>query len=868
MLLASQRTAHFAIVIPERADPAELYAAEELQRYVDRMANAWPSIIPDTRPFPPRAILLGPSRHAIGVFPSVAGNSATRPAGDGYVLKTVGNHIIAVGGSPRGTLYAAYDLLERLGVRWWTPDAETVPVRARLEIDTLDVRADPPLMYRATWYRDAMDAAFQARMRLNAGTMGPVYMQPRHGGMVRFAADATGHTYSGLVPADTYFDAHPEYYSEVNGKRLRHMNQLCPTNPVVADIAARTASEWLNATPGCNIVSVTQNDHGNWCTCKTCAAMIEKTGAPSGPALFLANEVARRLEKTHPNALVDTFAYAWTETAPRGIEAHPNVLVRIAPIGNCFGHTIQSCPVNERCHNSVKAWSKIARHLFVWHYVTDFFHYMTPFPNLPPLEDDIHFYLDHRVKGMFMQGNGNSPGGDMAELKTWLIARLLWNPSLKAGAVRAEFLEGYYHAASDAVQDYMALFEKAFARAKSTHLLLYRTLWENDAAYLVRPVLRKARTILQSARRAADGDDAVQARLDRIEAGLNYTDLFYYERPGQRVLRGRSLRCPAGRRRQEMAKQLFATAATQGLTHYGEEYGRYPRLDELRRAWQDGIGCHQVVPLANRYGQAAVVPALGGRVISFGPAKSTCNYLGVSSPKTFGYPCAGGYEEYAERSHQSAGFCERFRVARKSGTSIVLQAKLDAGFDLCRTITLAGGDDKGITSCGRETTGLSIPEAVTTSAAPGRPASSQVSGCHLQISTELANPADRPLSACLRAHLEINLGVPVEQMEAWFLRGRKWERLDTAGKAPGGTWFEDQAPDGWFFRAPASAMGLWQRWEPGQVGAVFLGGIPGEPCVLALDLAHGRDNALLEPGAKQVLVHSFGWTAGAKPPQS
>jgi len=72
----------------------------------------------------------------------------------------------------------------------------------------------------------------------------------------------------------------------------------------------------------------------------------------------------------------------------------------------------------------------------------DFFHYLAPFPNLPPLQADLRFYLDHGVKGIFMQGDGNSPGGDFAELKAWLIARLLWNPKPEMADARWEFPRG------------------------------------------------------------------------------------------------------------------------------------------------------------------------------------------------------------------------------------------------------------------------------------------------------------------------------------------------------------------------------------------------------------------------------------------
>lgn len=821
MLLVSNKAAFFNLVVAADAPPAVRYAAEELQRYVNKISLAHPDIVTDAEPRARREIVVGESARRRQLFPDV---KPAKLAREGYVLRTRDGHLLLLGGSPRGTLYAAHDFLERLGVRWWTPTAETVPSRNHLEIAPLNVQVDPPLIYRATWFRHAMDGDWQARVRLNAGTMTPVHMQPRHGGMERFAADGTSHTYQRLVPTEKYFDQHPEYFSMVDGKRLRHQNQLCPTHPDVASIAADNAGRWLDETPGCRIVSVTQNDWRNWCTCPRCAAMIEHEGAPSGPALHLANEVAKRLEKSHPEALIDTFAYSWTEAAPKHMKARPNVLVRLAPIGNCFGHSIRSCPQNARSRQDFANWAKIAEHLFVWTYVTDFCHYLTPFPNLPPLADDLRFFIEHGVKGVFMQGNGTSLGGDMAELKAYLMARLMWDPTLDAGAIRAEFLQGYYRAAAPAVEEYLAIFERTFAQGgPDEHLHLYRSLWANEANYLQRPVLDRARLALARGQKACDNDPEVLARLDSMVAGLDYTELFYYEHPGKWAVRGDQLHCPNSPRRKELTGRLFRVCRQNRVTHYGEDLGRYTRIEELRRAWLESAGKHPVVRLQAGGSQAMVVPAIGGRVIDFGPAGSKTNFLGRGSQKTFGYPCVGGYEEYSLKNHQSPGFTQAFDVVSTGKSQVTLAATLDTGVVLRRQIRLD-------------------------------PATGE-----MVIASKLRNPHMSPLPACLRAHLEIDLQTPPAELCLWFKYGRRWVRQLVGEGGLGGAWYEDEVPSAWLLWSEARQLGLVQRWSRRQVGAVHLGTVPAEPFAVALDLAHGRGDQALASKAAQSITHRFRW---------
>jgi len=390
-----------------------------------------------------------------------------------------------------------------------------------------------------------------------------------------------------------------------------------------------------------------------------------------------------------------------------------------------------------------------------------------------------------------------------------------------AGAERAEFLAGYYGAAAPAVEEYVSVLEKAFARAdKDHHLLLYRSLWENEAPYLERTVLDRARKALARARKRADDDPAVLERLDRIEAGLNYTELFYHERPGRRHLAGRRCECAASPRRRKLVTHLFRTARRSGITHYAEDYGRYTTMSCLGRAWRDSIGRHATVTLSAGASRAVIVPGLGGRIVCYGPAAGRVNVLGEGSPKTFGYPCCGGYEEYSLSRHPSPGFCEAYEVAEKSASRVVLRAELETGLTLVRSVRL--DPRRG--------------DAVVRSA--------------------LTNRRRGELPGCLRAHLEIDLRTPPGDVLMWWLRGGSWEAMK---QEKSGAWYEDEVPDGWAFWSPWRRLGVIQQWSRAEVGAVYLGTISSEPHTIVLDLVHARDDAPVPPGRKQAIRHQFAW---------
>ena len=73
-------------------------------------------------------------------------------------------------------------------------------------------------------------------------------------------------------------------------------------------------------------------------------------------------------------------------------------------------------------------WSKICPRLYVWDYTTDFAHYVQPHPNWFVLGPNLRFFQQHNVRGVFEQGAYQSHGSEMAELRAWVLAQLLWNP--------------------------------------------------------------------------------------------------------------------------------------------------------------------------------------------------------------------------------------------------------------------------------------------------------------------------------------------------------------------------------------------------------------------------------------------------------
>ena len=98
----------------------------------------------------------------------------------------------------------------------------------------------------------------------------------------------------------------------------------------------KTVRRWLKERPETTIVSISQNDWGNWCECPECRALDEREGSHAGSVLAFVNQVAEAIEKDCPDVAIETLAYQYTQKAPRTIKAHDSLIVRLCDTTSNF----------------------------------------------------------------------------------------------------------------------------------------------------------------------------------------------------------------------------------------------------------------------------------------------------------------------------------------------------------------------------------------------------------------------------------------------------------------------------------------------------------------------------------------------------
>ncbi len=518
LLLTREGVSEYTIVVADGAIPAERTAATELQAFLKQVTGATLPLQEErAAPTVGKLIVVGQSPRVHVVLPQL--DLATLKH-DGIVIKTDGDVLLLSGGRPRGTLYAVYTFLEDVvGCRWWSSTESTIPSKPTLEIPRIEKVYTPKLLYREAFYRDAFDGQFASRSKCN-GHFDRI--PPEQGG--HYSILGWCHTFYQLLPPAKYFKEHPEWYSEIDGKRVSEGAQLCLTNPAVQDELVKNALEWIRKDPGAGIISIAQNDCAGNCQCPACAAVEKEEGAPSGLLLRFVNSVAERIQKEFPDVLVETLAYQYTRKAPGITRPRENVIVRLCSIECTFPEPLATGPANADFKRDIETWSSISGQLYIWDYVTNFAQYLLPHPNLQVLAPNIRCFVANKAAGLFEQGDAGSSCGDFVELRAWLLAHLMWEPSRDANALIDEFLSGYYGPAAWPLRRYIDRMHDAVSRSGAA-MHCYAA---DTSAWLELGDLNEAVALFAQAEKAVAGDPALSARVRRARLPLDYAWLNRY----------------------------------------------------------------------------------------------------------------------------------------------------------------------------------------------------------------------------------------------------------------------------------------------------------------------------------------------------
>lgn len=466
-LITNAGRACCVIITPNDATPGEKYAAEELRSHIIEIAGVELRLIPESYYSPASGPCISIGRTNLSRR-HIADREIEALGDDGYRVFTRKGNLFFAGGRRRGAMYAVYEFLESLGVRWYSPDYTVVPKIADIRMPA-DFGHVPQFRYRDQWWNNGTTHEWLARMRVN-GSNGQDHFLPEAMGGSAVTMHSC-HSYATLVPPAEHFSKRPEWFAlKEDGNRSAH--ELCLTNPELREfLAQRVLSDLRSRNGKVDYYWVSQNDGGaTACFCERCTAERVAHGGNdrwSANNIGFASHIADLVKQEFPNVLIKTLAYNYTRPAPEKMTASDRVLVEIC--GNFK-------PGDDAHRTLVRDWSKVARNISVYTYGGSNYGYWWPYPNVREHGMQYPWALESGVTAFYVQGTAIGKGAGLVDMKAYISARMAWDPSRDVRKEIRAFADGFYGPAGKHVVEYLDWYSKYIA----DHGMVMDGGWGND----------------------------------------------------------------------------------------------------------------------------------------------------------------------------------------------------------------------------------------------------------------------------------------------------------------------------------------------------------------------------------------------------
>jgi hypothetical protein len=480
----------YTIVIPSHANEQENRAALLLQKYIKQISGCEIPVDSQMR------------RAGKGIFiREVSGLQY-----DGYRMKCSENGAVFIdGGKRKGCVYGVVTLLEDyLGCHVYSPTFKVVPQCRNIFLPIINQADSSVNNYRIVNYFSGSYAGDEDLLDWNRLSKEYIF---------------ASHSFDWLVPWETYYKTHPEYYALRDGKRLP--TQLCLTNKAVLTIAVDKLRKAIAGNPKQIYWSVAQNDYGNPCQCENCLKIEKEEKSQSGPIIRFANQVAREF----PDKMICTYAYNYSQSPPAITKPVDNVHITLCSIETDRSRPIatDSAAAAIQFVNDIAGWGKIGRHIATYDYTINYHHFISPHPNLFVLQPNIQLFVKNNVFDHYQQSD-IAEGHEFVELRLHLIAKLLWNPNIGVSATMDQFLNNFYGAAAPWIRKYIDQLQNDLVRS-GDRLNIFGPPSVHQDTYLTALNLEKYGDFFDNAEAAVKNDTTFLHHVEVARLPLSYAIL-------------------------------------------------------------------------------------------------------------------------------------------------------------------------------------------------------------------------------------------------------------------------------------------------------------------------------------------------------
>jgi len=385
----------------------------------------------------------------------------TDKGNEGYRIYTENGNYYVEGYCEKGLIYGVYGLLRRIvGLIFYTSDVYDIQ-KGDIAFKELDEERIPDIPSRAIHQKPLASGALDAPLTKEAFRMGVSSMGDNWG--------ICNHSYFKILPPATYKEAHPDWYSQGDGGV-----NLCFTNEEMRKEFVEQVKKLVLEHPKSKYFMLGHEDHVYACECENCLKKIEEcNGSLSIVELEFTNKVVKdvnawmKKENINRDVMFIMFAYTHSIIPPVkkvgdkyesliDFELEKNIGVMMAPLfargdksyfdddNNFAGVTCYYDIFDYKTKELILGWRAIVDKMFIWSYCIDYCEAMAPFNCWDALEGNYRGFKKYGMEYVFEEGMYHRIVPNFHYLRSYAVAKLMWDSSCSLENIIDEFMVGYY----------------------------------------------------------------------------------------------------------------------------------------------------------------------------------------------------------------------------------------------------------------------------------------------------------------------------------------------------------------------------------------------------------------------------------------
>ena len=365
-----------------------------------------------------------------------------------FEIRRIGGQLLIAAPNDLELLYGVYECAERFGgYTFFEPGRDRFDATLKVDAcapgqpDATLVPACPPRLKRRGFIQEFPFNAdtpqlfdWMAKNKLNYLLVWMKYYDELADELKQAAAlrgiviESGHHNFDYWIPGKIYGKTHPEFFAEINGKRISPSGnaelllseQLCTTNPELRAEIARRMLEYCDAHPEVKTISLVPNDGFGWCECENCSKFYDKNEKGDFYSLSehvykadriyhdLVRDVAARVNRVRPDLQITLVAYVNYCAPSQGFTLNSGMAVHFAPYWRCINHEIndQRCPINSHYANDLRQWCAAKRggEVNVYEYYMGVNFYLSlPMVHFHEMFHELQWYHDIGADGILTQ---------------------------------------------------------------------------------------------------------------------------------------------------------------------------------------------------------------------------------------------------------------------------------------------------------------------------------------------------------------------------------------------------------------------------------------------------------------------------------